>query len=56
MICPKCFSRNTHVTNTRLKYGGRYRWRVRICKKCGYIFNTYEMIEDDFKRLVKNND
>lgn len=51
MKCPKCYGNNTHVINSRLKFGGRYRVRQRRCADCDKSFHTYEITEDEFKKL-----
>lgn len=42
MTCPQCHSGALDVTDTRLKFRGR--WRRRRCMACGFRFSTMEYV------------
>lgn len=46
MICPRCGEGRAVVKDTRDIDSGEVK-RFRKCDKCGYIFHTYEITEDD---------
>lgn len=54
--CPACGGSRTKSPNggtfiNRDRFGGWYRHRRRVCQDCGCDFQTYEVMEDDFKLL-----
>lgn len=42
MICIKCGSQKTRITNSRHGKKSASTWRRRQCKECKYIYTTYE--------------
>jgi transcriptional regulator NrdR family protein len=52
MECPKCCG-DTTVLDTRFKYDVPY--RRRLCKNCGYLFQTVEITENYYKFLKLDN-
>lgn len=42
MICIKCGSQKTRITNSRHNKKSATTWRRRQCKDCDYIYTTYE--------------
>lgn len=45
MKCPKCQKENTRVFDTRAF--GEQTKRLRVCRKCGSVFTTYEKVEKE---------
>lgn len=55
MNCPKCESNvRTKVVDSRPK-GRKMIFRRRLCKSCGYKFNTLEAVDTILVRHVKLN-
>lgn len=44
MKCPKCTSKKTKVTDSRIQ--GMQRYRMRQCNDCNYSFTTYEIASE----------
>lgn len=51
MICPRCGDGRAVVKDTRDVDSGEVK-RFRKCDKCGYIFHTYEITEDEYCDLL----
>mgnify|MGYP000009481844 FL=1 len=51
MICPRCGEGRAVVKDTRDVDSGEVK-RFRKCDKCGYIFHTYEITEDEYCDLL----
>lgn len=49
MICPRCRSSETRVTDSRPTEETVK--RRRLCKGCGYAWNTFEVNEGDYDAL-----
>ena len=54
MTCPKCSNEKTKIVDSRADEDSV--WRRRECQGCGYRFNTIEIDEDYYERLVRQND
>ncbi|RGQ05945.1 hypothetical protein DWY46_04705 [Blautia obeum] len=52
MICPRCGEGRAVVKDTRDVECGEVK-RFRKCDKCGYIFHTYEITEDEYFDLIR---
>lgn len=52
MICPKCGEGRAVVKDTRDVDSGEVK-RFRKCNKCGYIFHTEEITEDEYFDLIR---
>lgn len=52
MICPRCGEGRVVVKDTRDVDSGEVK-RFRKCDKCGYIFHTYEITEDEYFDLIR---
>ena len=50
MICPKCGSEQTKVSNTRMR-GDKPR-RQRTCMRCRYIWYTVEVPEEWYRKKL----
>ena len=55
MQCPFCDEHETRVVDSRLADDGARVRRRRVCKSCKKRFTTYETVEDDIPRIVKND-
>lgn len=55
MNCPYCHKPNTRVVDSRLTPDGNKVRRRRLCEACEQRFTTYEVIEESFPMLVKND-
>ncbi len=55
MICPKCGSDKTRVTDTKTSNRGEIVRRRRACPDCGFRFNTTEIAEKTKYVVVKKN-
>lgn len=51
MICPECGEGKAKVQDTRDIECGKVK-RLRKCEKCGYMFHTYEIAEDEYEDMV----
>ena len=54
MTCPKCNNEKTKIVDSRADEESV--WRRRECQGCGYRFNTIEIDEDYFEKVVKKHD
>lgn len=54
MTCPKCNNEITKVVDSRAD--DESVWRRRECQGCGYRFNTIEIDEDYYERMVIKSD
>lgn len=55
MICPRCGEGRAVVKDTRDVDSGEVK-RFRKCDKCGYIFHTYEITEDEYFDLITHTE
>jgi transcriptional regulator NrdR len=55
MRCPKCGSTEDKVVDSREARDGHAIRRRRECQKCQFRFTTYEIVEREELRVVKNN-
>ncbi|MFM8333203.1 MAG: transcriptional regulator NrdR [Candidatus Methylumidiphilus sp.] len=55
MRCPYCGAQDTRVTDSRLSQEGDQVRRRRECAECRERFTTYEVVELNLPRVVKNN-
>lgn len=54
--CPVCNSCDIYTIDSRMRTDGlNYRRRRKACSKCGYRFTTYEMLDDEFNKLIAEN-
>lgn len=58
MLCINCFSRRSHVTNSRPHRLRPSVWRRRKCHNCGFSYTTQERLSLEDVLLIrgKNND
>lgn len=56
MRCLRCKNDTTKVVDSRLGEGGFTRVRRHECKVCGYRFNTYEVPENRYEKLLDIED
>lgn len=49
MNCPKCDYGYGRVLDARKR--GVAKWRRRACSRCGHVFTTYEMHENDYRKI-----
>lgn len=54
MLCIKCYSPTTQVTNSRPHKKTSSVWRRRACKRCGYVFTTSELPSSESELTVWN--
>lgn len=52
MLCPKCKSTKTSVTNSRPRVSNSSIWRRRHCPSCGFIFTSEEIPALDSQSYV----
>ena len=55
MKCPACGGKGRNLgTSIRVskRTGIEYQWRQRKCYNCGIVFSTYELRDDEFRRLI----
>ena len=55
MNCPRCQSKETRVLASREHVEGKQIKRRRICTKCEYRFNSFEIAEERVIRVLKRN-
>lgn len=55
MRCPKCGSSEDKVVDSREARDGHAIRRRRECQRCEFRFTTYEIVEREELRVVKNN-
>lgn len=55
MHCPFCPETDTKVIDSRLSSEGTQVRRRRECLKCGERFTTFEAVEFNMPRIIKNN-
>jgi transcriptional repressor NrdR len=55
MVCIYC-GKDTKVINSRLQKKANSVWRRRLCVKCGGIFTTTEIFQDDNSLMLSSGD
>lgn len=53
MNCPKCEYGYSEVIDSRMV--GKAKRRRRKCCNCGKLFTGYEMYDDEYVKLIKEN-